>query len=82
MNAPRSSHFNRAFRLPVAPIRLWSGMFGDVLRGGLVVLVVCVTLASAARAFEWCPNAEGPAGGWCADGYACCPYPYGPGYWC
>ena len=81
MNTPRRSHFTLAFLLPVARIRLWASGIGDVMRAGLTVLLVCVVLAPAARAFEWCPNALGPDA-WCPDGWACCPYPYGPGYWC
>ena len=61
--------------------RHWAGTVGRLLRSGLAVLIVCAVLAPAARAFEWCPNALGPDA-YCLDGYACCPYPYGPGYWC
>jgi hypothetical protein len=66
----------------MSAIRLWAGTIGGVLRSGLATLLVCAVLTPAARAFEWCPNALGPAGGSCPDGWACCPYPYGPGYWC
>jgi hypothetical protein len=69
----------RARRLFAA---VWAGTIGGVLRSGLATLLVCAVLTPAARAFEWCPNALGPAGGSCPDGWACCPYPYGPGYWC
>ncbi len=57
------------------------GTIAGLLRNSLAVLFVCVVLAPTARAFEWCPNALGPDA-WCPDGWACCPYPYGPGYWC
>ena len=62
-------------------IRFWAGTIGNLLRSGLAVLLVCVVLAPAAHAFEWCPNDLGPDE-WCPDGWACCPYPLGPGYWC
>ncbi len=62
-------------------IRLWVGTIAGLLRSSLAVLFVCVVLAPAARAFEWCPNDLGPDA-YCLDGWACCPYPYGPGYWC
>ena len=65
--------------LPVS--RHWAGTVGRLLRSGLAVLLVCAVLTPAAHAFEWCPNALGPDA-WCPDGWACCPYPYGPGYWC
>ena len=62
-------------------IRHWAGTIGRLLRNGLAVILVCAVLAPAARAFEWCPNDYGPDA-YCPDGWACCPYPYGPGYWC
>jgi hypothetical protein len=65
----------------LSAIRLWAGTIGGVLRSGLAALLVCAVLTPAARAFEWCPNALGPDA-YCPDGWACCPYPYGPGYWC
>jgi hypothetical protein len=58
-----------------------AGTIGRLLRSGLAVLFVCAALAPAAQAFEVCPNAYGPDA-WCPDGWACCLYPYGPGYWC
>lgn len=57
--------------------RPWIGVVRSLVRSALAVLFVCAVLAPAARAFEWCPD-----GSWCPDGEACCPYPYGPGYWC
>jgi hypothetical protein len=61
--------------------RHWAGTVGRLLRSGLAVLLVCAVLAPTARAFEVCPNAYGPDA-YCPDGWACCLYPYGPGYWC
>jgi len=58
-----------------------AGTLGRLLRSGLAVVLVCAVLAPAARAFEVCPNAHGPDA-YCPDGWACCLYPYGPGYWC
>ena len=79
MNAARGSQGVReAFRGLFALAFL---LTGGVLRSGLAVLLVCAVLTPAARAFEWCPNDLGPDA-YCLDGWACCPYPYGPGYWC
>jgi hypothetical protein len=79
--APARSTDTSASGAAPPAIRHWAGTVGRVLRSGLAVLLVCAVLTPAARAFEWCPNAYGP-NAWCPDGEACCPYPYGAGYWC